>query len=244
MEHHVNLAFVQQPATTGSSEPTSTKSYTPSFDQNFTRGFQAPTQEDVQAITARLEQPDRELLDLEMEIAQITAKLNALKTRRAHLLRHTTQSHAYIAPSPIRQLPTEILQLIFVEACTSYERYEYEMSLHISWVCWKWRQTLATPAIWTKIYYGGLKWYEAFMIYVKRSADLPLSVKINVPYQKRPFQEDKNEWDEYEETWDHHMELMEDVFRATFRRWRDVELYLGMKDLEILDIVADSSSLD
>ncbi|KAF8896968.1 hypothetical protein CPB85DRAFT_1440138 [Mucidula mucida] len=82
------------------------------------------------------------------------------------------------------------------------------------------------------------------MTYANRSAELPLSVKIKVPYQKRPFEEDTNEWDEYDETWDHHMELMEDVFRATFRRWRDVELHLGMQDLGMLDNVADSSDLE
>ncbi|KAF9032124.1 hypothetical protein BDZ89DRAFT_1131500 [Hymenopellis radicata] len=76
------------------------------------------------------------------------------------------------------------------------------------------------------------------MVYVRRSADLPLSVKIKVPYQRRPFEEENNEWDEYEETAEHHIRIMEVVFSATFRRWRDVELHLGMEDLAMLNNVA------
>ncbi|KAF9032123.1 hypothetical protein BDZ89DRAFT_1131499 [Hymenopellis radicata] len=128
MEHPDSESMQELSANaTWSKLSTPATSYTSPFVNNIARAFHAPSQDDVQ-------------------IAQTTAKLNALKERHAHLLRHTTQSHAYVAPSPIRQLPTEILQLIFIEACTSYKRYEYKLPLNISWTCWKWRQiALATP---------------------------------------------------------------------------------------------------
>ncbi|KAF9032111.1 hypothetical protein BDZ89DRAFT_1111574 [Hymenopellis radicata] len=244
MEHPDSQSIQQLPDAGELTVSTSAASYTTPFEKNIARGFHSPSLEDVQVITASLEQPDRELVDLETEIAQTTAKLNALKKRRAHLLRHTTQGHAYIAPSPIRQLPTEILQLIFIEACTSYQRYEYDLPLDISWTCWKWRQVaLATPAIWTNIYFGGHKWYHLFDVYARRSRGLPLSVKIKVPYQRRPSESDAGEWDEYEETYDYHVEIMVEVF-STYRRWRDVELHLGMEDLQLLDVCAFDSDLE
>ncbi|KAF9027054.1 hypothetical protein BDZ89DRAFT_824246 [Hymenopellis radicata] len=159
------------PLATGPNISTPATSYASPFENNIARAFHAPSQDDVQVITAGLEHSDRELLDL-------AAKLKALNKRHAHLLRHTTQSHAYIAPSPIRQLPTELLQLIFSEACTSYKRYEYKLPLNISWVCWKWRQiALATPSLWTNIYFGGHKWYDLFEVYLSRSADLRSQLK-------------------------------------------------------------------
>ncbi|KAF9014594.1 hypothetical protein BDZ89DRAFT_1076458 [Hymenopellis radicata] len=58
-------------------------------------------------------------------------------------------------PSPIRRLPTELLDIIFSYACVDFSTENHRTALRLSVVCSYWRTIVtSTPALWTNIFYG------------------------------------------------------------------------------------------
>ncbi|KAF8998054.1 hypothetical protein BDZ89DRAFT_1028479, partial [Hymenopellis radicata] len=182
-------------------------SYKLSFEKDFARAYQNPTQSDVSCLKSRLGNPSSELADLVQEIERAESMLIALKAHHAHLDTYIQRSTQYIRSSPIRRLPTEVLGIIFASACTSFQRREYTTPLSISLVCSKWREmALSTPSLWTHIYIaphsGGLDVYQH---YLEQCGNVPISVKVEIPYRERPTSDVCDEDFPYEETDDYHI---------------------------------------
>ncbi|KAF9032092.1 hypothetical protein BDZ89DRAFT_948347, partial [Hymenopellis radicata] len=124
-------------------------SYKLSFEKDFTRAYQNPTQSEVSCIKSSLGNPSTERAVLAQEIERVESMLIALKAHHAHLDTYIQRSNQYMRSSPIRRLPTEVLGIVFASACTSFQRNEYKTPLSISLVCSKWRDiALSTPSLW------------------------------------------------------------------------------------------------
>ncbi|KAF9032170.1 hypothetical protein BDZ89DRAFT_1158637 [Hymenopellis radicata] len=211
-------------------------SYKHSFEKDFARGYQSPSQSEASCIEKSLENPSADMAALAQEIKRVELMLDALKEHHAHLDRHIQRSTQYIRSSPIRRLPTEVLGIIFASACTSFQYSEYIAPLSISVVCSKWRDiALSTPSLWTHIYVapysGGLDVYEH---YLKRCGHIPISVKIDIPYKEHPTAAiDCDENIPYEETYDYHRELVSATCRNC-AQWKVAEFCMNPRDTSLL----------
>ncbi len=114
-------------------------SYSLPLAETASRGYINPSQNDVSIIESLLTAPVVQIYQVAAEILRVEALLATLKRHHTHLEMHIQRTRVYVKPSPIRELPTEILDLIFSAACVSFEAADYKTPLNISLVCSKWR---------------------------------------------------------------------------------------------------------
>ncbi|KAF9014514.1 hypothetical protein BDZ89DRAFT_1142248 [Hymenopellis radicata] len=214
-------------------------SYILPFEEDFARAYRNPSRTDFSSILGRLANPLAELSTLADEIQRVELLLSALKTHHAHLERHILRTSRFIRSSPIRQLPTEVLGIIFASACTSFQEDEYKTPLSISLVCSKWRDiSISTPDLWTNIYVApysstcGMPVYEHFL---QRCGGLPISVKVEIPDKLHLHSLDDDDFP-YEETYDYHVLIVGEVY-ASFAQWKVVEFHMKRADVELLEIL-------
>ncbi|KAF9032147.1 hypothetical protein BDZ89DRAFT_1063522 [Hymenopellis radicata] len=207
------------------------------FEGDFARAYCNPSRTESSSIESSLTDPSVELTTLAQEIQRVELLLRALKTHHAHLERHIHRTTHFIQSSPIRQLPTEVLGIIFASACTSFQEDEYKTPLSISLVCSKWRDiSISTPALWTNIYVApyssacGVPVYEHFL---QRCGGIPISVKVKIPDKERPHAYGDDNIP-YEETYDYHVEVVGDVY-ASFAQWKHAEFHMKRADVQLLE---------
>ncbi len=205
-----------------------------SFGEDFTRAFHQPTQSEVSRVERSMTNLSNEMADLVQKIVHIESVLIAFK---AHLDTQIQRITQYIHPSPIRQLPTEVLDIIFASACASFQRSEYKTPLSISLVCSKWRDiALSTPLLWTHIYIapqsGGLDVYNHFL---EQCGSIPISVKVDIPHRYRSpaFSDGKIP---YEETYNYHLELLSAISQNC-AQWQVAKLCMNQEDINLLGSV-------
>ena len=114
----------------------------------------APSDEELQEISCVLVEPQARLARMNDEIERAQATLDELKRQRDELVRLIDQYHALT--SPIRRIPREILQEIFIN-CLPADRpavmSDREAPLLIGRVCSGWRSTSqSTPELWTSVH--------------------------------------------------------------------------------------------
>ncbi len=95
-------------------------SYVLPFEEDFSRAYHNPPKMDSSSIQSNLTDPSAELMTLALEVRRVELLLSALKTHQTHLERHIQRSTRFIQSSPVRQLPTEVLGIIFASACTYF----------------------------------------------------------------------------------------------------------------------------
>ncbi|KAF8877226.1 hypothetical protein CPB85DRAFT_486162 [Mucidula mucida] len=199
-------------------------SYKPSYEKDFVRAYRNPTQSEASCIEKSLGNTSADMAALAQEIPRLESILDALKAHQARFDRHIQQSRLYMCSSPIRQLPTEVLGLIFASACTSFRRSEYKTPLSISVACSKWRDiAVSTPSLWTHIHiapyhsHGGV---DVYKYYLERCGNVPISVKVKIAYKKR---QEYIQNLRYEETYAYHVELVSAIFQNC-AQWKVAEL--------------------
>ena len=109
----------------------------------------APSDEELQEISRVLVEPQARLARMNDEIERAQAALDELERQRDKLVRHIDQYRALT--SPIRRIPREILQEIFIN-CLPADRpavmSEREAPLLIGRVCSGWRSiSQSTPEL-------------------------------------------------------------------------------------------------
>jgi hypothetical protein len=114
----------------------------------------APSDEELQEIPRILVEPQARLVRMNDEIGRVQETLDELKRQRDELVRLIDQYHALT--SPIRRIPREILQEIFIH-CLPTDRpavmSEREAPLLIGRVCSSWRSiSQSTPELWTSVH--------------------------------------------------------------------------------------------
>ncbi|KAF9032168.1 hypothetical protein BDZ89DRAFT_597990 [Hymenopellis radicata] len=213
------------------------------FEEDISRAYRNPSKTDSCAIEGSLTSPIAELATLAEEIQRVEAMLNALKKHHAQLEGHIHRTTRYIQSSPIRQLPTEILVVIFASACTSFQEWEYKTPLSISLVCSKWRDiAMSKPTLWTNIYvapYSKAYGIPVFKYYLQRCGGIPLSVKVEIPVRARACLDDYDVDTPYEDHYGFRTttsahRLVEPIF-ATFPQWKVADFHMKQADLELLD---------
>ncbi|KAF8901312.1 hypothetical protein CPB85DRAFT_131749 [Mucidula mucida] len=107
-------------------------SYKPSYEKDFVRAYRNPTQSEASCIEKSLGNTSADMAALAQEIPRLESILDALKAYQARFDRHIQQSRLYMCSSPIRQLSTEVLAIIFASACTSFRRSEYKTPPSVS----------------------------------------------------------------------------------------------------------------
>ncbi|KAF8910727.1 hypothetical protein CPB85DRAFT_1562067 [Mucidula mucida] len=102
---------------------------------------------------------------------------------------------------------------------------------------------LCTPSIWNICvapYADGLDLYQH---YLERCGDIPISVKVEIPYEDRHTTDDCDNNFPYEETYDYHLELVSDVYQH-YAQWRVAELCMNLQDANLLGpYIQESESL-
>ena len=114
----------------------------------------APSDEELQKISHILIEPQACLARMNDEIERVQETLDEMKHQRDKLVRLIDQYHALA--SPIRQIPREILQEIFINCLPTDHpavMSEREAPLLIGCVCSSWRSiSQSTPALWTSVH--------------------------------------------------------------------------------------------
>ncbi|PPQ63646.1 hypothetical protein CVT24_004420 [Panaeolus cyanescens] len=110
-----------------------------------------PRPSEINEITEYVAAVNTEVGRLDAEVAELEAALLAVNSKRARLKEIATAHQALI--SPLRRLPPEILQLIFV-ACLPPNRnavmHASEAPVLLGRVCSEWRRiSLSTPEVWS-----------------------------------------------------------------------------------------------
>ncbi|KAF8896972.1 hypothetical protein CPB85DRAFT_202823 [Mucidula mucida] len=219
------------------------QSYPLPFATNISRAHHYLPRDDAFRLEIGLSDPIAEASALSAEIQRLEILLPILQQHRAHLDYHIRQTRVYTARSPIRQLPTEILTVIFAFACTSYEPEYHKTPLSISLVCFKWRGiATVTPYLWTNIYAGPKPEARAlFNHYLERCGELPISLKINKPcIANRPsllaprwIGGDSARMLVSARAYQDHVDGLHEIY-CTFRRWVAVELHVQRTDMNFL----------
>ncbi|KAF9027047.1 hypothetical protein BDZ89DRAFT_1067220 [Hymenopellis radicata] len=224
------------------------KSYALPFATNVARAYHNLSRNDAFALESGLPDLSAESAALAVEIQRMEILLPTLKKHRAHLDYHIRQTRAYTTHSPIRQLPTEILTLVFAFACTSYEPEYHKTPLSISLVCFKWRDiAMAAPRLWTNIYIGGSgpEARALFRYYLERCGELPILLKIDTQCIQHCIRKGLSDAADAGITltpdecasvlaYKYDVECMHEIY-STFRRWKAVEFHVGEEDLDLLD---------
>ncbi|KAF8907588.1 hypothetical protein CPB85DRAFT_830139 [Mucidula mucida] len=217
-------------------------SYTLPFEEDFARGFYNPSSTEKSSIESSLSDASADLATLAGEIQRVELLLSALKTHHARLERYIHRTTRFIQFSPIRQLPTEILGIIFASACSSCQEDEYKTPLSISLVCSKWRHiAMSTPTLWTNIYvapYSSARGLPVYQYFLQRCGMIPISVKVEVPARNNPYQDDDGVIP-FEGTYEHHLDVMGDIY-ASFAQWKHAEFHMKqVADILLLEDLDD-----
>ncbi|KAK0434884.1 hypothetical protein EV421DRAFT_1717141, partial [Armillaria borealis] len=113
-----------------------------------------PTEEDVQNITRFCAGPAERIRDLDVEIADLQERFNSLISNARSL---QSQLRHLAILSPIRRLPTELLQEIFLRCIDDKPfrdicpegGYASEAPVIFGRVCSRWRTvSFSTPSLW------------------------------------------------------------------------------------------------
>jgi hypothetical protein len=120
------------------------------------------------------------------EISRVQRILASLQEQRRTL--HTYQAYCRSILSPIRKLPPEILETIFL-ACMGPEP---DIIPVVGQVCSHWRNiVIGTPTLWSNISIGrtrfrfNQRYVNLASLFLKRSASRPLSVTVRYPADAR-----------------------------------------------------------
>lgn len=212
------------------------------FDDKFPRAYQVVSESDGSAIERRLDGPRTELATLAEEIHRVKALLKELKAQHVYLEVHIQQSRAYITPSPVRNLPNELLAEIFSFACDSFEPARYKTPLSISLVCSKWRDiSKETQSLWTNIYVSlDPDIIDLFDFYLTRSGDLPISIKVDIEGAFPHFEDFQDDTTLYEAAYTRYRDALGLIFR-TFPWWKHAELRINPDDFELLEVTDETS---
>ncbi|KAF9014606.1 hypothetical protein BDZ89DRAFT_1076472 [Hymenopellis radicata] len=160
-------------------------SYPSFFDEkSVPKAFCVPPETQVAQIQNQLPAAFAEIDTVEAEIRRFEALLKYLKKHRRLISTHVSRAHPFIQPSPIRRLPTELLDIIFSYACVDFSTENHRTALRLSVVCSYWRTIVtSTPALWTNIFYGPDGRYSSTIAehYLDRCGQLPLLLEITNP---------------------------------------------------------------
>ncbi|KAF7319049.1 F-box domain-containing protein [Mycena chlorophos] len=113
-----------------------------------------PEDDEVDAIKAYLVGPTTKCQEVDLEIAEVQKTMNALVARR-NALREDIDAHSSLI-SPIRRLPLDLLQRIFMETLPTDRNCVMsatEAPLLLGRVCSGWRRLAdATPLLWARLH--------------------------------------------------------------------------------------------
>ncbi|KAF8896977.1 hypothetical protein CPB85DRAFT_1458602 [Mucidula mucida] len=213
--------------------------YSPRFyDNGVTRAFYTPSKSDVRTIENDLLAPSAELAALEAEITRIQSLLQILEDRHTRLNIPITRTRQFLDASPIRRLPSEVLCIIFWHYCHTpvpEDPMRYELPFTLAVVCSQWRSILLdTPSLWTIIQLGPRKSSPALVDrQLDLSGNLPLSLRIQGPLDRRPS---AGNHDVYEETDEYFKDVLRRVFHA-LPRWKDICLQIKLQELDDFDVL-------
>lgn len=177
------------------------------------------------------------------EIGRLDKALKALRSYQASLTSYIEERRTYFRPSPVRALPTELLNFIFSLACDSVQPEYYKTPLHISQTCFRWHEiSLSLPHIWSNLYADphGDRLYQ---LYLSRSGNAAISLRVHqhgpheladpgtdhiVDIDKQgPFYIDSDE-----EEYSIHLEFISSI-HIFATRWRHLELQMTYRYLEL-----------
>lgn len=208
------------------------------FTHRFSTNY-APTDDELKHISQLLVEPRNQLSRLDTEISRLQRSFDELSAKRNQLSDFITLHQALL--SPIRRIPQEILQEIFVRCLLSDHNSVMscrEAPLLLGRVCSSWRSiSRSTPILWSSIHIAvpDLDWaweaqrgtvpyghkhagllIQAVIDWLNRSASLPLSISL---YHGRPVPEE--------------FTLMQHLISLS-DRWRDVDLTLSTTTYPLL----------
>lgn len=188
-----------------------------------------PSDSELYEIKAFLSKPEFELDRLEAEVTRAQAILDGLVSKRDKL-KHFVDAHKALI-SPVRRLPPEILQEIFVR-CLSTTRnsvmHNSEPPMLLTEVCSDWRRiALATPALWSSLHLvlsntnssekSPPKQFAAAKAWLKRSGSFLLSVSL------------------YDASWDYSLSRFIEFLDPVIHRCRTLEFVAPMQLVARLD---------
>ncbi|KAF7293974.1 F-box domain-containing protein [Mycena kentingensis (nom. inval.)] len=202
----------------------------------------APTQAETAQIDAFLARPRCQLAEIDAQLASLVREMDVFRVRRRRVA-GTIDAHTALL-SPVRRLPPELLQEIFV-ACLSEDNTTMTASqapLLLTRICSSWRNLAqATPRLWSTIHIVALtnQTYDSTHLYVAqkreermvhllevaqcwlaRSGDYPLSITVTVRVVREEFV------DRLPSSWPV-FPILELLLRPkVLRRWRNVQLHL------------------
>ncbi len=190
-------------------------SYRLPFKQDFTRVYCNPSTTNKSSIERSLSNTSAELATLTEEIKLL---VSALKTHHTHLERYIYYTTCFIQLSPICQLPTKVLGIIFAAACTSFQKTEYRTPLSISLVCSKWCDiSLSTPVLWTNIYvtpYSHTACVPVYQHYLQRCGGIPICIKVKIPVKVHPHQYNDDGDHPFGLTYKNHIDVMANIYES------------------------------
>lgn len=148
-----------------------------------------PPDSELHEIKAFLLNPETELRRLETELTRIRAILDDLVSEHDKLNNFVDAHKALI--SPVRRLPPEILQEIFIRCLTTRNSvmHRSEAPMLLTEVCVEWRRiALSTPALWSTLHLPfpgsiGVEEvpnvrFDVAKAWLTRSGELPLSISV------------------------------------------------------------------
>ncbi|KAF7317338.1 F-box domain-containing protein [Mycena chlorophos] len=192
-----------------------------------------PSDSECHTIRDFLSAPQTELADIQAEMKRLQTAFKALSVQRDRLRRFVRSHEALI--SPMRRMPPEILQMIFVYSLPRSRNCAIshkEGPMLLGRVCRAWRAlVLATPRLWAAVHVvvppashvdALANWLKR--VWLPRSGIRPLSISIAnsgtlVTLENQPLR------------------AIYDVVVAEAHRWADVEL--AFHTIEDLRYVAD-----
>ncbi|KAJ7042043.1 hypothetical protein C8F04DRAFT_1078108 [Mycena alexandri] len=125
---------------------------------------------------------DTLLVRYEPEISRVQSILASLQEQQANLKRYQQCCRSVL--SPVRKLPTEVLQLMFL-ACAGPEPDTIPV---VGQVCSYWREVvIGTPSLWSNIsvgrtrYTSAQRYHHLASLFLERSASHPLTVSLREP---------------------------------------------------------------
>ncbi|KAJ6546802.1 hypothetical protein B0H19DRAFT_1074806 [Mycena capillaripes] len=145
-----------------------------------------PQDLDAYAIRRTIDAIDSRFERYDPEISRVQVILTTLRTYRSSL--QTYRECCLSALSPIRRLPPEILQTIFIESMG----LEPDVVPVVGQVCRYWREVATgTPRLWSDISIGRTRFVftqryrELASLFLERSVNGPLSISIRNPADMR-----------------------------------------------------------
>lgn len=158
----------------------------------------APNASETAQIIEFCSKPEAELAKLDLEIRKLQQALEDL-TRQRNDIQDVVDSHRALL-SPVRRVPVEILQNIFV-LCRHAERNpamdESEAPLLLGRICRSWREIcIGTAELWSSLHLVGYDGFtsdltsatnvtsenmERLVVWLERSGDVPLNISLFIP---------------------------------------------------------------